>query len=90
MIKICKDRELPRWASIYRSRQQSGNNTITSPPRQVKQKTRGETVYCVGGRFMIQCDLCYEWYHGDCVNVTQEEASDINTYYCPLCRVDDD
>ena len=95
MIKICKDRELPRWASIYRSRQQSGNNTITSPPRQVKQKTRGETVYCVGkqphgGRFMIQCDLCYEWYHGDCVNVTQEEASDINTYYCPLCGVDDD
>ena len=43
-----------------------------------------------GGRFMIQCDLCYEWYHGDCVNVTQEEASDINTYYCPLCGVDDD
>jgi len=26
------------------------------------------------GKFMIQCDLCDEWYHGECVNVTSKLA----------------
>ncbi|CAH8530646.1 unnamed protein product [Heterobilharzia americana] len=48
-------------------------------------------VYCVCrssdiDRFMIACDQCEEWYHGDCINVTPKQAEQIKTFYCPQCR----
>ena len=32
------------------------------------------------------CDHCEEWYHGDCVKVTEREAKYIKRYYCRMCR----
>ncbi|KAJ3316123.1 hypothetical protein HDU76_002068 [Blyttiomyces sp. JEL0837] len=37
-------------------------------------------------RFYIQCDVCDLWFHGDCVNVTSEEAADIALWYCLDCE----
>jgi len=34
---------------------------------------------------MIECDECDEWFHGTCVNITNEEATLIDKYYCPNC-----
>nr|CAG8595661.1 15541_t:CDS:2 [Entrophospora candida] len=47
-------------------------------------------LYCVcrssdGQSFMIECDECDEWFHGTCVNITNEEATLIDKYYCPNC-----
>lgn len=47
-------------------------------------------IYCICrssdvSRFMIGCDACNEWYHGDCINVTAEEAQNIKHWYCKLC-----
>lgn len=36
--------------------------------------------------FMIACDVCDEWYHGHCVGVREEEASNWKSYSCPDCR----
>lgn len=50
----------------------------------------GETV-CVcqqvyeEGLFMIQCDICRDWLHGDCIKVDELEAADIDKYHCPRC-----
>jgi len=49
------------------------------------------TVWCFcrkpyRGRFMIACDFCDEWYHGDCVNVTPEDADLIGDYKCDVCK----
>ena len=38
-----------------------------------------DEVYCVCrstdiSRFMIGCDKCDEWYHGDCIDVSAEDA----------------
>ena len=50
-----------------------------------------EPVYCVcrgpddGKRFMISCDYCVEWYHGDCIGVKEEEADNIEKFYCNSC-----
>lgn len=32
------------------------------------------------------CDACEEWYHGDCINVTEKEAKHIKHYYCLSCK----
>ncbi|KAI9142533.1 hypothetical protein BKA69DRAFT_1013845, partial [Paraphysoderma sedebokerense] len=49
-----------------------------------------EVLYCLcrkpnDGSFMIQCDKCSDWFHGACVNVTEEESSHFETYVCPPC-----
>ncbi|XP_069943129.1 CXXC-type zinc finger protein 1 isoform X2 [Cherax quadricarinatus] len=53
---------------------------------------KDEQVYCVCRtsdvtRFMIGCDKCEEWYHGDCINVTETEANKIKKFFCQKCRL---
>merc|ERR1712133_739 len=50
-----------------------------------------ESVYCICrsadvNRFMIGCDHCEEWYHGDCIGVTDKDAKYIKKFYCKECR----
>merc|ERR1711902_108062 len=47
-------------------------------------------VYCICrssdvSRFMIGCDHCEEWYHGDCINVNERDAKYIKKYFCKIC-----
>lgn len=50
-----------------------------------------ELVYCIcrtkdTSRFMIGCDSCNEWYHGDCISITEEYAKNIKQFFCLMCR----
>ncbi|XP_057574041.1 histone lysine demethylase PHF8 isoform X3 [Hippopotamus amphibius kiboko] len=38
-------------------------------------------------RFMIECDMCQDWFHGSCVGVEEDKAADIDLYHCPNCEV---
>ncbi|XP_036596592.1 histone lysine demethylase PHF8-like [Trichosurus vulpecula] len=38
-------------------------------------------------RFMIECDLCEQWFHGSCVGVEEDKAEDIDLYHCPNCEI---
>ncbi|CAF3370644.1 unnamed protein product [Rotaria sp. Silwood1] len=42
-------------------------------------------------RVMLRCDSCANWYHGDCIGVTKEQARvlDMNgdQFVCPPCQV---
>ncbi|XP_011630466.1 histone lysine demethylase PHF8-like isoform X1 [Pogonomyrmex barbatus] len=50
------------------------------------------TTYCFCGRtydppqFMIQCDVCKEWYHGGCVDLKEYIIIDVDKYHCPRCE----
>ena len=69
-VKIeCKDRKLPDWIKKW---QDNPNGTQISD-------VDDSTVYCLcrepwQGRFMIQCDGCDEWFHGACVDITENGA----------------
>ncbi|KAM6986360.1 lysine-specific demethylase 7B-like isoform 1-T1 [Aplochiton taeniatus] len=51
-------------------------------------------LYCVCrqpydvSRFMIECDICKDWFHGSCVQVEEHHAVDIDVYHCPNCDVE--
>ncbi|KAI8839328.1 transcription factor S-II, central domain-containing protein [Chytriomyces cf. hyalinus JEL632] len=60
--------------------------------RELKQpyNQKGERVYCVcrgvdGGKFMIQCDSCKDWYHGTCVDISERQGRAITRYDCLQC-----
>ncbi|CAL1539070.1 unnamed protein product [Lymnaea stagnalis] len=50
-----------------------------------------DPVYCLcrlpydETRFMIECDVCKDWFHGGCVNIQEHQAADIEIYHCPNC-----
>ncbi|KPI92438.1 PREDICTED: CXXC-type zinc finger protein 1 [Papilio xuthus] len=67
------------------------------PERQSKITTllnQAGQAYCIcrssdSSRFMIACDACEEWYHGDCINISEREAKYIKNYFCERCREED-
>lgn len=32
------------------------------------------------------CDNCNEWFHGDCIRITEKMAKAIREWYCLECR----
>uniref|UniRef100_A0A671KZQ0 CXXC-type zinc finger protein 1 n=1 Tax=Sinocyclocheilus anshuiensis TaxID=1608454 RepID=A0A671KZQ0_9TELE len=48
-------------------------------------------VYCVCRKpdincFMIACDNCSEWFHGDCINISEKMSKTIRVWYCEKCK----
>ncbi|CAF1385903.1 unnamed protein product [Rotaria sordida] len=50
-----------------------------------------ERLYCIcqtpydESKFYIGCDVCADWLHGSCVNITPDEADKFEVYVCPRC-----
>ncbi|NP_001083431.1 uncharacterized protein LOC398922 [Xenopus laevis] len=79
------------------SEEQKPEETSISP------KTRSETeiydpnaLYCIcrqrhNNRFMICCDRCEEWFHGDCVGIPEARGRLLERngedYICPNCTI---
>ncbi|XP_050423649.1 CXXC-type zinc finger protein 1-like [Adelges cooleyi] len=50
--------------------------------------------YCIcrssdSSRFMIGCDACEDWYHGDCIGITRKQSKLIKQYFCDKCKSED-
>lgn len=57
---------------------------------QPKHDDQGRELYCTcrepdSGKWMIGCDGCEDWYHGECINVKEEDGELIDKYYCHNC-----
>ncbi|OZJ05566.1 hypothetical protein BZG36_01716 [Bifiguratus adelaidae] len=37
-------------------------------------------------RFMIGCDGCDRWFHGECVGISELDSQRIDRWYCPRCE----
>ena len=66
----------------------AGRNQLTCPDHYNTDKA-----YCICKRhlsdkevFMICCDVCDTWYHGECVGLPQHIGATLETYTCALCQ----
>uniref|UniRef100_A0A8C5J8W5 Death inducer-obliterator 1 n=1 Tax=Junco hyemalis TaxID=40217 RepID=A0A8C5J8W5_JUNHY len=71
------------------------------PEEQPKSKSESEiydpnALYCIcrqphNNRFMICCDRCEEWFHGDCVGISEARGRLLERngedYICPNCTI---
>nr|XP_023027352.1 nucleosome-remodeling factor subunit NURF301 [Leptinotarsa decemlineata] len=66
-----------------------------SPPTASGPKGAGlkrEKVYCIcrtpydETKFYVGCDLCNNWFHGDCVNITEESSKTLTEFICTECK----
>ncbi|KAF9570904.1 hypothetical protein EC968_001213 [Mortierella alpina] len=69
------------------------------PSKEAKAEEQGRSkdkedgaLYCIcrtpydPSRFMIACDQCDDWFHGDCVGVAEKEIDLVDQYYCKRCE----
>ncbi|KAI8991481.1 hypothetical protein BDF20DRAFT_909256 [Mycotypha africana] len=70
--------------------------SITAATGLQQQQTKPSTVdntvlYCIckrpydAPRFMIACDKCNEWFHGECIEIDEKQSEFIDLYYCDNC-----
>nr|XP_016933941.1 nucleosome-remodeling factor subunit NURF301 isoform X3 [Drosophila suzukii] len=60
--------------------------------RPKKLTRRKEKLYCVcrtpydDTKFYVGCDLCSNWFHGDCVSITEEASKKLSEFICIDCK----
>ncbi|XP_075701789.1 nucleosome-remodeling factor subunit BPTF isoform X2 [Rhinoderma darwinii] len=57
-----------------------------------KDNKKDNKLYCIcktpydESKFYIGCELCANWYHGECVGITETEAKKVDVYICDECK----
>ncbi|XP_074105928.1 nucleosome-remodeling factor subunit NURF301 E(bx) isoform X2 [Cotesia typhae] len=60
----------------------------SSTPNRLKK----EKLYCLcrtpydETKFYVGCDLCNNWFHGECVGITEEMSKSLSEFVCTECR----
>ncbi|CAH0555321.1 unnamed protein product [Brassicogethes aeneus] len=62
------------------------------PPTPGRGNLKKEKLYCIcrtpydETKFYVGCDLCNNWFHGDCVSITEESSKSLTEFVCNECR----
>ncbi|XP_057274417.1 nucleosome-remodeling factor subunit BPTF isoform X8 [Pezoporus wallicus] len=81
-----RKREEERDSSVSKSKKKK---MISTTSKETKKDTK---LYCIcktpydESKFYIGCDLCTNWYHGECVGITEKEAKKMDVYICNDCK----
>ncbi|XP_056018158.1 nucleosome-remodeling factor subunit BPTF-like isoform X3 [Ostrea edulis] len=74
---------------IAKSKRKKQKIISTGSNKSLNPKSR---LYCVckqpydDSKFYIGCDLCSNWFHGSCVNISEDMAKRIDSYVCEECK----
>ncbi|KAJ8968859.1 hypothetical protein NQ317_016782 [Molorchus minor] len=82
----------PNSSRSRRNQKQAPHNV--SPPSTAAQKAnlKREKLYCLcrtpydETKFYVGCDLCNNWFHGDCVGITEESSKTLTEFICSECK----
>ena len=95
MIDVVSDTENPVERKEVDNDEEVNLDSITPGPSEGKASGKTEEpVYCLcrrpaGSEFMIFCEECKEWFHGECIGITRVKGGQISKYYCKECRSED-
>lgn len=87
----------PPKSSTSRHRKTQKQAQSLSPPSSAstaaqKANLKKEKVYCIcrtpydETKFYVGCDLCNNWFHGDCVGITEESSKSLTEFICTECK----
>ncbi|KPU77735.1 uncharacterized protein Dana_GF24755, isoform B [Drosophila ananassae] len=85
------DRRSESNSELKRSEPNAQNSRIGvgRPKKMIRKK---EKLYCVcrtpydDTKFYVGCDLCSNWFHGDCVNISEEASKKLSEFICTDCK----
>lgn len=85
---------IQRTTSARHSRkaQKQTQSTVSPPVQPPHRGLRKEKVYCIcrtpydETKFYVGCDLCNNWFHGDCVGITEESSKTMTEFVCNECK----
>merc|ERR1719430_2314242 len=78
-----------------RSTGRSGDGLASSPSNDSDNSVPGikrDKLYCIckqkydATKFYVGCDICSNWFHGSCVNITPRMSKKMSEYVCDECR----
>ncbi|XP_059615017.1 nucleosome-remodeling factor subunit NURF301 isoform X2 [Phlebotomus argentipes] len=86
----------PNQAQVPPTRTTNRTRKATVKKAESGQHTSGskkkEKLYCVcrtpydDTKFYVGCDLCNNWFHGDCVGISEEDSKKLNEFICGECK----
>lgn len=84
---------VPATKATHRPKKQahkSNTSQMQSPPS--SRSSKKEKLYCIcrtpydETKFYVGCDLCNNWFHGDCVGITEEMSKSLSEFVCTECK----
>ncbi|RZC39906.1 nucleosome-remodeling factor subunit NURF301, partial [Asbolus verrucosus] len=80
--------------STKSSRHKKGQKQAQSTQSTTSQRAaiKKEKLYCIcrtpydETKFYVGCDLCNNWFHGDCVGITEESSRTLTEFVCEECK----
>ncbi|VVC31946.1 Hypothetical protein CINCED_3A007015 [Cinara cedri] len=74
------------------SRNVSRASSLTPAKKSSPKKSKKEKIMCMcrtpydSSKFYVGCDMCHNWFHGSCVNITVQMSKRISEWFCPECK----
>jgi hypothetical protein len=84
-------RDIGDDASLPATKRPKQTNDLPPTPDSKGPASSSDELYCIcrkpydKPRFMIACDECDQWFHGECVGMSERDGGLIELYYCPAC-----
>ncbi|XP_018361113.1 PREDICTED: nucleosome-remodeling factor subunit NURF301 isoform X2 [Trachymyrmex cornetzi] len=81
-----------RSGSRPKKHKNQGNSTTPPGGSTTTTRIKKEKLYCLcrtpydETKFYVGCDLCNNWFHGDCVGITEEMSKSLSEFVCTECR----